>query len=238
MKLVHASISENKNTGWDGKAKAGDQTGKEVCVRSWYSKPWDIMLPYPDKRISAKAAAAAVKLANSNLVGYDQSQRNTLYKALKAVNFDVDAYIKTKKKTECDCASFVYAVFACFVPAMRSDSNAPVTSTMRNFYKKCGFDVFTGFKYLNGNNLINGDILVKETAHTAIATDGTATGGKTKPVNVIDTPTYSADVSAAIDTLARDVIRGKWGNSKDRKEKLYTAIQNRVNELLRAGVRS
>lgn len=227
MKLVHASISENGNVGWDGKAKAGDQTGKEVCVRSWYSKPWDIMLRYPDKSIAAKAASAAVKLANSNLVGYDQSARNTLYKALKAVNFDVDAYIKTGKKTECDCSSFVYAVFACFVPCMRSNGNAPVTSTMRNLYKKWGFDVFKGSKYLKGNNLINGDILVKESAHTAIATDGTST----KPVNMNKIPTYSADVSNAIDTLARDVIRGNWGNSNDRKEKLYDAIQSRVNEL-------
>ena len=35
MKLVHASIAETGGAGWDGKAKAGDQTGKEVCVRSW-----------------------------------------------------------------------------------------------------------------------------------------------------------------------------------------------------------
>jgi len=230
MKLVHSSISENGNAGWDGKAKAGDQTGKEVCVRSWYSKPWDIMLRYPDKSIATKAAAAAVKLANSNLVGYDQSERNTLYKALKAVNFDVDAYIKTGKKTESDCSSFVYAVFACFIPGMRSDNNAPVTSTMRNLYKKWGFELFTGSEYLNGNNLINGDILVKENAHTAMAT--------TEPVTMIDIPTYSADVSAAIDTIARDVIRGKWGNGNDRKEKLYVAIQTRVNELWRVGVHS
>lgn len=223
MKLVHSSISENANTGFDGKAKSGDQTGKEVCVRSWYSAPWDIMLRYHDKRIAEKAAAAAVKLANSNLVGYDQSERNTLYKALKAVNFDVDAYIKTGKKTESDCSSFVYAVFSCFVPGMRSDGNAPVTSTMINLYKKWGFDVFTGSDYLNGNKLINGDILVKERVHTVIATDGTTTA----------VPTYNATVENAIDVLARDVLSGQWGNGTDRKEKLYSAIQTRVNELLK-----
>lgn len=173
MKLVHASISENGTDGWGRDAKAGDQTGKEVCVRPWYSKPWDIMLRYPDKTIASKAASAAVKLANSNLVGYDQSERNTLYKALKAVNFDVDAYIKSGKKTETDCSAFVYAVYCCFVPGMRSDSNAPVTSTMRNLYSKWGFVVYTGSSYLNGSNLNNGDILVKESSHTAMSTDGT-----------------------------------------------------------------
>lgn len=223
MKLVHSSISENANNGLDGKAKSGDQTGKEVCVRSWYSAPWDIMLRYHDKSTGAKAAAAAVKLANSNLVGYDQSERNTLYKALKAVNFDIDAYIKTGKKTESDCSSFVYAVFSCFVPGMRSDGNAPVTSTMRNLYEKWGFDVFTGSDYLNGNKLLNGDILVKERVHTVIATDGTTTA----------VPAYNATVENAIDVLARDVIAGQWGNGTDRKEKLYSAIQTRVNELLK-----
>lgn len=231
MKLVHASIAETGGTGWDGKAKAGDQTGKEVCVRSWYSKPWNIMLRYPDKTIATKAASAAVKLANSNLVGYDQSERNTLYKALKAVNFDVDAYIKSGKKTETDCSAFVYAVYCCFIPGMRYNSNAPTTDTMKNLFRKCGFVVHTDQNYLNGKNLINGDILVKENEHTAIATDGT--DGGTSPVNMIDIPTYSADVEKAITILARDVIRGGWGNGNDRKEKLYVAIQTRVNELLK-----
>ena len=231
MKLVHSSISENGNTGWDGKAKSGDQTGKEVCVRSWYKKPWDIMLRYPDKSIARKAVYASVKLANSNFVGYDQSQRNTLYKALKKHNFDVDAYIKSGQKTETDCSAFVYAVFACFIPSMRSDGNAPVTSTMRSLYKKWGFVVHTDTAHLSGVNLINGDILLKENSHTAIATDGKT--GDTTPVNIIDLPTYSLDVDKAITTIARDVISGGWGSGNDRKEKLYVAIQTRVNELLK-----
>lgn len=230
MNLVNASISENGNVGWDGNAKSGDQTGKEVFIRSWYSKPWDIMLRYPDKSISRKAAATAVKLANSNLVGYDQSERNSLYKALKKYNFDVDAYIKSGEKTETDCSAFVYAVFACFIPPMRSDNNAPVTLTMRALYKEWGFVVHTGVGYLSGNNLINGDILVNEHSHTAIATNGNA--GDTTPVNIIDLPVYSSNVDTAITTIANDVIAGNWGDGNDRKEKLYVAIQTRVNELL------
>lgn len=231
MKLVHASISENGNAGWDGNAKAGDQTGKEVCIRSWYSKPWNIMLRYPDKTIAKKATAVAVKLANSNLVGYDQSERNTLYKALKRFNFDVDAYIKSGEKTETDCSAFVYAVYSCFIPGIRSDNNAPVTYNMRELYVKWGFVCHTGLKYLDGTDLINGDILVNEKSHTAIATDGTA--GETTPVNMIDVPAYTPEVDNALTVIARDVITGKWGNGNDRKEKLYVAIQTRVNELLK-----
>ncbi|WP_394803797.1 hypothetical protein [Anaerococcus vaginalis] len=42
----------------------------------------------------------------------------------------------------------------------------------------------------------------------------------------------------SIDTLAREVIRGDWGNGQDRKNRLertgydYDAAQKRVNELL------
>lgn len=43
----------------------------------------------------------------------------------------------------------------------------------------------------------------------------------------------------SIDTIAREVIRGDWGNGTDRKNRLtaagydYTAVQNKVNELLK-----
>ena len=41
--IVHASINEiGSATG----GKAGDQTGKEICIRSYYNKPWDCILRY------------------------------------------------------------------------------------------------------------------------------------------------------------------------------------------------
>lgn len=42
-KIVHASINE-KGTVTGG--KSGDQTGKEICIRSYYNKPWDCVLRY------------------------------------------------------------------------------------------------------------------------------------------------------------------------------------------------
>lgn len=41
--IVHASINENgKTTG----GQPGDQTGKEICIRSYYNYPWDVVLRY------------------------------------------------------------------------------------------------------------------------------------------------------------------------------------------------
>lgn len=47
--IVHASINElGKTTG----GKPGDQTGKEVCIRSYYNKPWDCVLRLDDQQTS------------------------------------------------------------------------------------------------------------------------------------------------------------------------------------------
>lgn len=180
--ICHASIDER------GKAKsgaAGDQTGREVCTRAWYSKPWDTMLRYKDASIAKKAAEIAKKLAKSNLVGYDQYQRNTLYQALKKNNWDVDKYIKSGVKTETDCSAFMYACYCCLIPEMRSNSNAPVTSNMVRIYKKHGFTAYTDKKYTaSEDNLQIGDVLVKSSAHTVMAIT-TAKSEEKKPATPV-----------------------------------------------------
>lgn len=199
--IVHSSIDEKKHAIG---GKAGDQTSREVYTTKWYNKPWEFMLRYPNANIASKVAKIAVKLANSNLVGYDQSQRMTLYKALKANNWDVDKYIKSGVKTESDCSSFIYTCFCCLVPSMRSDSNGPRTYTMREKYKGWGFKVYTDSKYLKSEDyLLPGDILVKSAAHTVMEI---STGSKTvitpkpvtKPTNVsTPKPTTKSKIEGA-----------------------------------------
>jgi len=76
IKIGHASIDEN------GSARggtAGDQTGKELCTRSWYTKGWNVLLRPKRAELAEKSAAACeAACANSN-IGYDQGGRNTLY---------------------------------------------------------------------------------------------------------------------------------------------------------------
>ncbi len=58
-------------------------------------------------------------------------------------------------------------------------------------------------------------------------------------VNEILTGKSSTSSKKSVDTIAREVIAGKWGNGSDRVKKLKaagydaTAVQNRVNELLK-----
>lgn len=52
--LVHASINEfNGITG----GKPGDQTGREICVRSYYNSPWDCVLRYGEDKPTEKPTA-------------------------------------------------------------------------------------------------------------------------------------------------------------------------------------
>lgn len=81
VKIGHASIDENNKI--SGGA-AGDQTGKEVCVRDWYNKSWNCVIRPKDKEVAEKIAKAMEQACASNYIGYDQSQRTTLYTQAKA----------------------------------------------------------------------------------------------------------------------------------------------------------
>lgn len=59
------------------------------------------------------------------------------------------------------------------------------------------------------------------------------------PVNASDLQLVNAKPGKTVDELAREVIRGLWGNGADRRNRLtaagydYEAVQKRVNELLK-----
>lgn len=218
--LVHASIDER---GKINGGQAGDQTSKEVCTRTYYSKPWNVMLRYKDSSVAKKAVEIAVKLAKSNLVGYDQYQRNTLYKELKKCGWDVDKYIKSGIKTETDCSAFLYTCYCCLIPEMRSDSNPPTTSTMRAFYKKHGFIEYTESKYLSQESYLRvGDVLVKEGSHTVMAASNgdkatSATSSTTKTPTTILTkyyPKYTGKKTTIVDILNDMKIDSSLTNRK------------------------
>lgn len=162
--IIHASADENRNI--KGGA-AGDQTGKEVCMREWYSKPWAYVLRPKDTQTAEKAISIAISLANSDRVGYDQTQRNTLYNELKKHDFKVNEI----SACETDCSAFVTACYiAAGVSQLNYTSNAPTTSTMVKAFLDTGyFEPLTDAKYLKTDMFLKrGDILVKPGAHTVM----------------------------------------------------------------------
>lgn len=170
VRIGHSSIDEN---GRINSGTAGDQTGKEICVRDWYNSGWSVLLRAKDSAVAEKIAKACEDGCANSKIGYDQWERNTLRARAKEVNWDLS---KITKACECDCASFVTVCAEAAGINMDStytSGNAPVTSTMRSKFRGTGaFDVLTDSKYLTGTDYLRrGDILVKETAHTVIVLD-------------------------------------------------------------------
>ena len=99
--IAHASIDEHSKIKG---GKAGDQTKKEVCIRTWYNKPWSHVLRINNEKVRKQFGNNMIDIANNNNIGYDQNQRNSLLTQAIKVGFD---FSKIKTKCECDCSSSI-----------------------------------------------------------------------------------------------------------------------------------
>lgn len=165
MRIGHSSIDE-RNQGRGG--TAGDQTGKEVCIRAYYDKNWNIILRPKDKILADRSAAACEAMCDNPHIGYDQNERNTLLTYLDRLNWN---YRDITHNTECDCSSFMTACAICGGANIAWKNNAPTTRTMAARFKESGsYDVLQ-FVSPKHNQLKRGDILVKEGSHTVMVLD-------------------------------------------------------------------
>lgn len=168
IRIGHASIDEN------GKAHggaAGDQNGKEVCIRQWYNKPWAVVLRPKDPAVAEGMAQAMEAACANNCIGYNQYKRNTLNTEAKKVDYDLS---KIETLCECDCSSLMaVCAKAAGVDIPYTNGNAPRTSTMQSVYTGTGaFEVLTDPKYLESDTYLKrGDVLLKPASHTAMALD-------------------------------------------------------------------
>ena len=85
VKIGHATNGKDKVIG----GIAGDATGTEVCIRTWWNKPWSFVLRCKDAKIAEKMAKACEAGCKNNNIGYDQGQRNTAHTEAKKVNYDL-----------------------------------------------------------------------------------------------------------------------------------------------------
>ena len=190
--IGHASIDEN------GKASggtAGDQNGKEVLTRSWYNKPWNVMLRPKSATVAELSARACEAACENPYIGYDQGGRNTLYTKAKAVGFDLSAV----GACECDCSSLMHVCAMAGGAKLSYGSNGFTTRTMvKEFVSSGDYEKFTDSKYLTSDQYLKrGDILVKEGSHTVmVLEDGSAVATAETPVINLpledDTAIYSS----------------------------------------------
>ena len=157
--------------------RAGDQTGKELSTQEGYiyKNGWDVDIRIKDKKKRQKYIDFIIWACASAKIGYDQSQRLSLYYELKKLSF---RYEKLVDKCECDCSSLV----ACglIVAGFREVNPACTTSTLELDLRKKypnDFDFFTK-SYKNGDHTKitkwwrNGDILNKAGHHVISVVSG------------------------------------------------------------------
>lgn len=104
-----ASIGENgKATG----GKPGDQTGREVKVANYYNFGQDKCVRFKSVDYGRKAGVIAKKLAKCESIGYNQSQRGTLFSLASECGWKIEPLLGAlkEKKVNCDCSSFVSTV--------------------------------------------------------------------------------------------------------------------------------
>ena len=181
--IGHASIDEN------GKAsggQAGDQTGKEVCIRTWYSGNWDVLIRPKSSALAEKMAQICEWICNSNLVGYDQSQRNTLYDELEKLNWNYKA-LATKCETDCSALMGTCAK-AAGSNVQRVYGNCCYTGNQQQLFLNTGdFVAYTDSKYLTSNQYVKrGDILLRTSGHTAmVLSNGPLSGEANTPTTIV-----------------------------------------------------
>lgn len=163
--IGHASLDERRRIKG---GQAGDQTGGEVTTRSWYSKPWSLVLRAKNAKVAEAMAVACEKGCANPKIGYDQNQRNSLNTQAKKVGYDLG---KITVGCETDCSAFMtVCAWAAGVKVPYNGTNAPTTSTMKTAFTSTGaFEVLTDNKYLSSDKYLKrGDILVKPGSHTVM----------------------------------------------------------------------
>lgn len=205
-----SNCGHDENGKYTGGA-AGDQTGTEWEIRTWYNRPWNCVLRHPDRNVGNMLADLARKAAQNNLVGYDKNQRGTYWQHLKASNYD-PAQITVKCEADCSsgvAANVKAAGYRLGIKALQNVSADCYTGNLRAALKNAGFEALTDSKHLTSDAyLLPGDILLYEGHHTATNLDTGSKAGSSTPGTPVSGDTYTVRSG---DTLSE--IAAAWGVS-------------------------
>lgn len=228
--IAHSSIDERGNIIG---GEAGDQTAKEVCIRTMYFSSWDMVLRIENEKVRTQFANNMIDLAKNNNVGYDQGQRNSLLAQAKKVNFD---FSKITTKCECDCSS---AITACVLGAIHKvlgeesynkaykvlvvEGNSATTSTLKSRMSKLTnidlkVSVFTASAYVNDTaKAVFGDIYNKAGSHViCYIDDGVKKEDKKTDSTKIDSAmSLNKSLAGTYKTTSNLHLRKGAGKNKD-----------------------
>lgn len=240
--LGNASINE---FGQISGGQPGDQTGKEVCLRSWYANGWTDCIRPTDSALAERIASAMEAACANENIGYSQPKRLTLNDQAKRVGYDL---ARISVPCECDCSSLIAV---CVIAGGVSVSPSIYTGNEAEALVKTGrFERMTGTEYLTEEKkLKRGDILIKRYSHTAmVLSDGEEPEPEegikyidTDELNVRSAPSMAGEILAAapyaapVEVLAHE---GEWARvriegfvvwdylAKEKPKKTYRTLDN------------
>lgn len=163
--------------------KAGDQTGAEWYIIPWYNSKWNCILRFEDSKIANLIAELAEEAANNNLIGYDQSERNTFWKQLQKSDYRPK---NIKVACEADCSAGVLAIckavgYLTDNKRMQAINENGYTGNMASILTSAGAVCLRDSKYLTSDKYLKrGDILLNESSHTAINLTNGVNAGENK----------------------------------------------------------
>ncbi len=174
IKIGHASIDER---GKIAGGNSGDQTGKEVCIRSWYNKAWNIYLECLDRVMADNAAKFMVQICTDDNYGYDQVERWTGYNAIKKNGSKVSG-----ATGEFDCSSLI---ITCYIMAGLKISPDGYTGNLKAKLLATGkFKLYSDAPHLTSDKYAKrGGIYLKEGSHVVMALEDGS-----RPVNPYKEP--------------------------------------------------
>lgn len=198
--------------------KAGDQTNREVKLGNCYNFKQTEVLRWKSETYAKKYARIVKALCENKCVGYDQSQRTSLFNELKKLNWD---YTKLTKNVECDCSELVACAVNCTlgkeeVPSYMYTGNLATLLMSTDYFKR-----LTTMKYVaNDDYLVVGDIINAPHRHVISALENGAKAG-VKSNNVIAMSTLKkGDINNEVKKLQKNLnkvmksnllVDGKFG---------------------------
>lgn len=150
---------------------AGDQTGHEVATGAWRygggAFGWTFVARAKNPEVSLKMAQLMKDACNNSHIGYDKSNRRSVYYAAKANNWNI-AGITTN--VEADCISLVCTVATAAGAPL--SVNAGSRDLKQYIIRSGDFDIFTTSDYTaSTKKLLPGDILCTQGKHACIVVE-------------------------------------------------------------------
>ena len=181
----------------------GDQTGKELKIQPWYKnkKGWRVFRA-KSADVRSKLTGDMMAACDNEHIGYDQHQRNTLYKEAAPYGFDC---AKVTTSCECDCSSLVRVCLA-YAGIIVKDFNT--ASEPARLLATGDFEELTDKKYTDQSAyLMKGDILcTKVKGHTAIVLND---GDKAHEPEPVPTAQYVEVVGRRVRVREGDSVKSK-----------------------------